>query len=290
LRRLRATHCLAQHNKLRRLACAHHCYRLHPVDPYLHRNTTSFLPPSSTLFSIATISESLLLSYHFIPQPPASQAVTREHHHQERPVKMSGQSPPGSPTTSQRRRSSFAELFTPRPSTTSSTTPPSTSVPSSLATPQHRRGLSISTSTKGLGLSGATPEQSPFTAFAKQRQASVSTASSTGSPEFRNSFGDEPAVVEEDDPASAPLNTPASPSFARRMSFGAQALRDVKQGSVGASSGGRRPSSSLFTWNENTTSSIPSPSPPGPSKSATARGKGRGLSSALPISQTLLAL
>jgi hypothetical protein len=158
---------------------------------------------------------------------------------------MSDQSPPSSPTAPQRRRSSFAELFTPRPSITSSTTPPSTSVPSSLPTPQHRRGLSISTSTKGLGLSGATSEQSPFTAFAKQRQASVSTASSTGTPEFRNSFGDEPAVIEEDDSTSAPLNTPASPSFARRLSFGAQALRDVKQGSIGASSGGEG-----FNWSD----------------------------------------
>lgn len=198
---------------------------------------------------------------------------------------MSDQSPPGTPTGSQRRRSSFAELFTSRPSL-SSTTPPSAPVSSSLPRPQHNRGASISTSTKGLGLglglSGSSPESSPFNAFAKQRQASVSTSSGTGSPEFRNSFGDEPAVLEEDDSASASMNTPSSPSFARRMSFGAQALRDVKQGSVGGSGGGRRPSSSLFPWKENTVPSASSPSSPGPSKAATARGKGRGLSMALP--------
>jgi hypothetical protein len=200
---------------------------------------------------------------------------------------MSDQSPPGSPTGPQRRRSSFAELFTSRPSMTSSTTPPSTSVSSSLPRPQHTRGASVSTSTKGLGLTGSSPEQSPFTAFAKQRHASVSTSSGTGSPEFRNSFGDEPAVIEEDDSTNALINPPASPSFARRMSFGAQALRDVKQGSVGASGGGRRPSSSLFPWKENTAPSGSSPSPPGPSKAATARGKGRGMSMALPNAHPL---
>jgi hypothetical protein len=203
---------------------------------------------------------------------------------------MSDQSPPSSPTGPQRRRSSFADLFTSRPSLSSSTTPPSVSVPPSLPRPQHTRGASVSISTKGLGLTGGSPESSPFTAFAKQRQASGSTSSNTGSPDFRNSFEDEPAVLEEDDSTNAAANPPPSPSFARRMSFGAQALRDVKQGSIGGSGGGRRPSSSLFPWKENTAPSGSSPSPPRPSKAATARGKGRGLSMALPKTQFLPAV
>lgn len=156
---------------------------------------------------------------------------------------MSDQSPP-SPTTPQRRRSSFAEMFTSRPSMSSSTTPPSTSVSASLPRTQHTRGASVSTSTKGLGLLGVSPEQSPFSAFAKQRQASTSTSSGTGSPEFRNSFSDEPAVI-DDDATNAQANTPSSPSFARRMSFGAQALRDVKQGGGSGSGGGEG-----FTWSD----------------------------------------
>jgi hypothetical protein len=198
---------------------------------------------------------------------------------------MSDQSPP-SPTTPQRRRSSFAEMFTSRPSMSSSTTPPSTSVPASLPRAQHTRGASVSTSTKGLGLLGVSPEQSPFSAFAKQRQASASTSSGTGSPEFRNSFSDEPAVI-DDDATSAQANAPSSPSFARRMSFGAQALRDVKQGGGSGSGGGRRPSPSLFAWNEDVTPDGSSASSSGPSKAATARGKGQGLSSALPNPQSM---
>jgi hypothetical protein len=197
-------------------------------------------------------------------------------------------SDPPSPTTPQRRRSSFAEFFTSRPSMAPSTTPPSTSVSASLPRPQHTRGASVSTSAKGLGLLGGSPEQSPFSAFAKQRQASVSTSSGTGSPEFRNSFDDEPAII-EDDATNTQMNTPSSPSFARRMSFGAQALRDVKQGGGSGSGGGRRPSPSLFTWNEDTAPSGSSASPSGPSEAATARGKGQGLSSALPIPQSMSA-
>lgn len=169
-----------------------------------------------------------------------------------------------------------------------STTPPSTSVSASLPRPQNTRGPSLSTSAKGLGLLGGSPEQSPFGAFAKQRQASVSTSSGTGSPEFRNSFDDEPAII-EDDATNAQTNPPSSPSFARRMSFGAQALRDVKQGGGSGSGGGRRPSPSLFTWNEDTAPSGSSASPSGPSEAATARGKGQGLSSALPNPQSMSA-
>jgi len=160
---------------------------------------------------------------------------------------MSDQSPPHSPGAAgpQRRRSSFAELFNPRSaiSTSASSSPPSAPISSSVPAPQHRRGMSITT----FGLAGNNPNPtSPYTAFAKQRRASISTSSGSGSPEFRNSFGDEPAVLEEDDQTRVPLNTPATPSFARRVSFGAQALWDVRQGgSVGAPGGGEG-----FNWSE----------------------------------------
>lgn len=113
--------------------------------------------------------------------------------------------------------------------------------------PQHRRGTSIT----AMGLAGnANGQTSPFNAFAKQRRASVATSGS-GSPEFRNSFGDEPAVIEEDDTLKAPQN-PGPASFGRRLSFGAQAMREVKQGNApGSPVAGRRPSSSLFTLDEN---------------------------------------
>lgn len=159
---------------------------------------------------------------------------------------MSGHSPPPSPggPATRRRRSSFAEIFNPRSAANppASTSPPSASLPSSIPAPQHKRGMSITT----LGLSGSPSQASPYTAFAKQRRASVSTSSGSDSPVFRNSFGDEPAVLEEDDQARVPLNTPMSPSFARRVSFGAQALRDVRSGgNAGAAGGGEG-----FNWSE----------------------------------------
>ncbi|EXJ61365.1 uncharacterized protein A1O5_11923 [Cladophialophora psammophila CBS 110553] len=99
----------------------------------------------------------------------------------------------------------------------------------------------------------------------------------SSSPDFKNSFGDEPAVLEEDDPSRATIHPPSSPSFARRVSFGAQALRDVRLGgSPGAAGGGRRPSSSLFTLNENFENAIPSRR--ATSGTAKTAGKSRGLS------------
>lgn len=96
-----------------------------------------------------------------------------------------------------------------------------------------------------LGLSGsANSQDSPYNAFSRQRRASISTTSASGSPEFRNSF-DESAVIEDDDKVG-PINSPPSPSFARRLSFGAQALRDVRQG-------GTSPTNNAgegFSWSE----------------------------------------
>lgn len=154
---------------------------------------------------------------------------------------MSEQSPPSS--GSARRRSSLTEMFIPRPSSsthTSSYSPPGANTSTPVGSPQsHRRGMSITT----LGLSGHSPnnQNSPLNAFARQRQASI-TSSSSGSPEFRNSFEDS-AIIEEDHQSGVPATTPVTPSFARRVSFGAQALRDVRN--VGGASGGEG-----FNWSE----------------------------------------
>ena len=185
-------------------------------------------------------------------------------------------SPPAAPSP-RRRRSSFAELFNPRSfsnATTSSSVPITTS-PSASNLPPHRRALS-----QALGISGGSPTQSsPFTAFANQRRASVSTSSGSGSPQFHNSFGDEPAVIEEevDDVVRTPVGSPASPTFARRVSFGAQALRDVRNGGNSAGpAGGSRPSSTLYTLSESQENKA--------SGTATTGGKSRGLcSSTTPV-------
>lgn len=188
---------------------------------------------------------------------------------------MADQGGPPSPPPN-RRRASIVDMFNPRSHSTSaamSSSPPSAAVPATPA-PQHRRGASITS----LGLTtNPSNQSSPFSAFARQRRASIATSSASGSPDFRNSFGDEPAVIEEDDQTRATIQPPASPSFARRVSFGAQALRDVKGGgSPSASGGGRRPSSSLFTLDENSEHATPSRKVA--SGTAKTAGKSRGLS------------
>ncbi|KIX07029.1 uncharacterized protein Z518_05005 [Rhinocladiella mackenziei CBS 650.93] len=171
---------------------------------------------------------------------------------------MSDQNNTPSPSPPHRRRSSFVDLFNPRLNTSAaavSSSPPSATMSASPSVPQQRRGTSIT----ALGLTtNPSHQSSPFTAFQRQRRASIATSSAASSPDFKNSFGDEPAVIEEDDSTRQSQNSPSSPSFARRVSFGAQALRDVRMGgSPGASGGGRRPSS-LFTLDENSENATPS--------------------------------
>ncbi|KAK5045321.1 hypothetical protein LTR84_009427 [Exophiala bonariae] len=166
--------------------------------------------------------------------------------------------PSGPPSPPNRRRPSIVDMFNPRSLSTTATmssSPPSTAVPANPSATQHRRGTSITS----LGLTTNPSNQtSPFGAFARQRRASIATSSASGSPDWRNSFGDEPAVIEEDDQTRATIQPPASPSFARRVSFGAQALRDVKGGGSPAASGGGRRPSSLFTLDENSANATPS--------------------------------
>ena len=160
-------------------------------------------------------------------------------------------SPPQTPLVSNGRRASFAptqkfsELFGRSPGTSGGTAgvspyPGSIAAAAANAQAQQRRRMSIST----LGLSGSPTQTSPFTG-ARPRQESYS---SNGS-----SYADESALEEGD---AGPNNTPSSP-FARRMSFGAKALRDAR--GAGGAFNGRASTSS-------TSSSSPSV-------------KGRGLSS-----------
>jgi len=135
-----------------------------------------------------------------------------------------------------------------------------------------------------LGLNGNSPnsQNSPLSAFARQRRASVASSSASGSPEFKNSFEDS-AVIEEDHQTGAP----ATPSFARRVSFGAQALRDVR--STGTASGGRRPS--LFaTLQEQPENETPRNDLSPSNSKATARGGSRGLFLSCPVRRVTFGL
>lgn len=126
------------------------------------------------------------------------------------------QSPPNS-TYPQRRRSSFvgqafSDMFnrSSRPSESSGTSPPAQGPIATAAAEASRRRLSVST----LGM-GASPNQgSPMSARMRGESVSSSTV-------------DESAI--DDEPSSAaPAN---SGPFARRVSFGARALKDMKGGS-----------------------------------------------------------
>ncbi|MCJ1366535.1 hypothetical protein MMC16_005664 [Acarospora aff. strigata] len=136
---------------------------------------------------------------------------------------------PPSPPSSNRRRASFSpgqtisDLFSRSPTTTTTVAASTgtTAFPGQIVTAaanaqaQQRRRVSIST----LGLSGS-PTQPALFIGARTRGESYSSSGS-GSP------GIDESAVEEGD--VTPLSTPTTP-FARRMSFGARALRDVRAG------------------------------------------------------------
>lgn len=141
-----------------------------------------------------------------------------------------------------RRRSSFAgqtfaDLFGTGRSSTSRTSldnsatnsPPNSGAPGPITTAAaqaQRRRLSLTT----LGLSGGPNQTSPYNSF-RARRDSISSANSGSI--------DESAIAEDDaptQPAAGAPNTPATP-FARRMSFGARALRDVRSSGSGGGGG-----------------------------------------------------
>ncbi|KAI4730141.1 hypothetical protein E4T49_02104 [Aureobasidium sp. EXF-10728] len=132
------------------------------------------------------------------------------------------QSPPNS-TYNQRRRSSFvgqafSDMFSrsSRPSESSGTSPPAQGPITTAAAEASRRRLSVST----LGM-GASPNQgSPMSARMRGESVSSSTV-------------DESAI--DDEPSSATVGN--SGPFARRVSFGARALKDMKGGSASVPAG-----------------------------------------------------
>jgi hypothetical protein len=143
---------------------------------------------------------------------------------------MSGNSDNSPPNESAKpRRGSFTtqtfnNIFGRSNSTSGAPTAPFPGPITTAAAQDQRRRMSIST----LGLSGTSPTQStPFTFGG--RRGSVSTAGS-------DSF-DENAIDDDDGPARSNPTTP----FARRMSFGGQALRSAR-GSGSPGTTGRAPS------------------------------------------------
>ncbi|KAJ5217497.1 uncharacterized protein N7469_011122 [Penicillium citrinum] len=113
-----------------------------------------------------------------------------------------------------RRRASIADLFAKQQ--------PPASNSARQASPQqaNQRRLSITT----LGLSGSPTQTS---AFGNQhfRRGSMSSSFGSSAPNPEDAVADDPE-------SSSPGTTPSSP-WARRVSFGAQALRDARAGSIG---------------------------------------------------------
>ncbi|ATZ46069.1 hypothetical protein BCIN_01g07410 [Botrytis cinerea B05.10] len=144
-----------------------------------------------------------------------------------------GTTPPNESSSRPRRGSITAQTFTNifRSNSTSAGGPvgPFPGPVSTGASHDHKRRMSIST----LGLSGASPTQSSAFPFGGRR-GSVSTTASESI--------DESAIDDEDGPSRG---TPTTP-FARRMSFGAQALRTVRTGNGSPGTNGE----GGFNWSE----------------------------------------
>lgn len=148
---------------------------------------------------------------------------------------MSGNSDNSPPNEAAKpRRGSFTtqtfnNIFGRSNSTSGAPTAPFPGPITTAAAQDQRRRMSIST----LGLSGTSPTQStPFTLGG--RRGSFSTAGS-------DSF-DENAIDDDDGPARSNPTTP----FARRMSFGGQALRSAR----GSGSPGTTGEGGGFNWSE----------------------------------------
>ncbi|MCJ1327650.1 hypothetical protein MMC10_004321 [Thelotrema lepadinum] len=116
-----------------------------------------------------------------------------------------------------------------------------------------RRRMSIST----LGLSGSPSQTSPFGALRPRQDSSSSNGSGSAANE---------CAIDESGEAAGP---PSTPSFGRRLSFGARAMRDVRGGKNGSANGRTSPSYATHKTNSPNNAS----SPPPPTKGA------RGLSS-----------
>lgn len=166
-------------------------------------------------------------------------------------------SPPPTPTATTDRRASFSpgqklsELFGRSPPNGNGTPayPGPIATAAANAQAQQRRRTSIAS----LGLAGSPTQTSAFTNM-RNRQSSIGSGSSP-------STSINESAVEEGD--AEPNTSPTSP-FARRMSFGAKALRDVRTGGTGNANG------EGFNWPEQIknraerSASINSQAPPAP--------------------------
>ena len=143
------------------------------------------------------------------------------------------QTPPRQGRRSSFAGQTFADLFgTGRSSmskpTTSDSPPPTQQLPgpiSQAAAQAQQRRLSLTT----LGLSGSPNQTSPFGSF-RDRKGSISSA---------NSGSIDESAIAEDEAGAMPTNNGSTPNtpFARRTSFGAKALRDIRTNSIGGGGG-----------------------------------------------------
>lgn len=143
-------------------------------------------------------------------------------------------SPPPTPSSPHNRRSSFASGqrlsgFFGRPPSNIETggAPGPIATAAAHASAQQRRRASMA----GLGLASSPTASSPFSPTTDRN-------SSVGSSNSPNSSIGESAIEEGDAPTG---QSPTSP-FARRMSFGAKALHDIRTGNNGSNEG--------YKWSE----------------------------------------
>lgn len=150
----------------------------------------------------------------------------------------------GGPSTERRgsvTSAAFSNLFQRSNSTSTGSGNHRESVSSVAARDQHRR-LSVTT----LGLSGTSPN-SASTPFGLRR-GSIST---------NNSDSIDENAVEDDETVKAGATSP----FARRISFGAQAMRNLRTGPTSPGSTGRPPQKSRRISNGNTRASLTGATP-----------------------------
>ena len=146
------------------------------------------------------------------------------------PMSNNENSPPPTPNATTNRRASFSpgqklsELFgrSPPKGNGTSAYPSPIATAAANAQAQQRRRTSIAS----LGMAGSPTQTSAFTNM-RNRQSSFGSGSSPSTSINEN-------AVEEVD--AEPNISPTSP-FARRMSFGAKALRDVRTGGSGNTNG-----------------------------------------------------
>lgn len=113
------------------------------------------------------------------------------------------------------RRSSIADIFARQPNASNVS-----GNQTGNSQPANQRRLSVTT----LGLSGSPTQTSTF-GNRGFRRGSMSSSVGSNAPNAEDAVG-------EDQDSSSPGATPSSP-WARRVSFGAQALRDARAGSIG---------------------------------------------------------